>query len=58
MYVYYQLRYWKYRPIFLSLIGPHLGPLFFTSLDPSGLFLGFGSGSKTFLGPTTIICSF
>ena len=31
-------------PIFLFLIGPHLGP-FFTCLDPSGLFSELGKNS-------------
>ena len=52
-YVDYQLWFLKYSPIFLFLIWPNLGT-FWHFLDPSGLFLGLGSGSKTFLGPTYI----
>ena len=38
------------KSIFLFLIQPQLGP-FLHFLDPSELFLGLGSGSKTFLEP-------
>ena len=36
---------------YLFLIRRDLGPVFYF-LGPSGLFLGLGSGSKTFTGPT------
>ena len=49
----YQFLFLKCSPIFLFLILPYLGP-FLHFLVPSGLFLGVGSGSKTFLVPTYI----
>ena len=49
----YQFLFWKYSPIFLFSIRPNFG-LFWNFLGPLGLFLGLGSGSKTFLGPAYI----
>ena len=54
------LSFWKYSPIFLFLIQPHLGPLLHF-LGPSGLFVlsfgaifGVGVRFKTFLEPINV----
>ena len=49
----YQFLFWKYSPIFWFFIRPNFGP-FLHFLGSSGLFLGLGSGPKTFLGPAYI----
>ena len=41
------------QPYLFILIWPHFGP-FLPFLGPLRLFLGLGSGPKTFLGPTYI----
>ena len=57
----YQIWFWKYSPIFLFLIWPHLGPLaLFWAIrcyffGPLRLFLGLGSDSKTILEPTYVV---
>ena len=50
-YVDNQLWFWICSRIFLILIRPNLGP-FLHFLGLLELFLGLGSSSKTFLGPS------
>ena len=52
-YVENQLWFRKYIPIFLFLIRPNFGTSC-TFWALRGVFLGLGSGSKTFLGPAYI----